>query len=44
MHVENWLKGFKERNGGDELGVYCNIPGRNDCGLECGSSENGGKW
>lgn len=33
-HGEIQLKGCKERNGGDESGVYCNIPGRNDCGLD----------
>lgn len=34
LPVENHLKGCKEGNGGDELGVHCNIPGRDDCDLD----------
>ena len=36
LHVENGLKEWKERNGTNELGVYCNDPARNDCGLDQG--------
>lgn len=32
------LNRCKEDNGGDGLWIYCNIPGRDDCGLDSGTA------